>query len=44
LREVEDLNTKEICNNLRITDTHVGVLIHRARHRLRECMEAKEWA
>lgn len=43
LREVEDLNTKDICNNLRITDTHVGVLIHRARHRLRECMEAKGW-
>lgn len=43
LREVEDLNTKDICNNLQITDTHVGVLIHRARHRLRECMEAKGW-
>ena len=44
LREVEELNTREICNNLPITDTHVGVLIHRARHRLRECMEAKGWS
>ena len=43
LREVEELNTKDICNNLRITGTHMGVLIHRARHRLRECMEAKGW-
>ncbi len=44
LREVEELNTKDICNNLHITVTHLGVLIHRARHRLRGCLEAKGWA
>ncbi len=43
LREVEGLESKEICNNLRITITHMGVLIHRARHRLRECMQEKGW-
>jgi RNA polymerase sigma-70 factor (TIGR02943 family) len=43
LREVEELDSKDICNNLQITVTHLGVLIHRARHRLRECMEAKGW-
>jgi RNA polymerase sigma-70 factor (ECF subfamily) len=43
LREVEGLESKEICNNLQISITHMGVLIHRARHRLRECMQAKGW-
>ena len=43
LREVEELDSKEICNNLQISITHLGVLIHRARHRLRECMQAKGW-
>ncbi len=43
LREVEGLESKEICNNLQISVTHLGVLIHRARHRLRECMQAKGW-
>ena len=43
LREVEGMGSKEICNNLRISITHLGVLIHRARHRLRECMQAKGW-
>jgi RNA polymerase sigma-70 factor (ECF subfamily) len=43
LREVEGADTKEICKNLEITNTHVGVLIHRARHRLRECMKGKGW-
>ena len=43
LREVEEFESKEICNNLQISLTHLGVLIHRARHRLRECMQAKGW-
>ncbi len=43
LREVEGLESKEICNNLQISVTHLGVLIHRARHRLRECMQEKGW-
>ena len=43
LREVEELDTKDICNNLQITNTHLGVLIHRARVRLRECLKGKGW-
>ncbi len=43
LREVEELDTKEICNSLEITHTHMGVLIHRARLRLRECLKGKGW-
>jgi RNA polymerase sigma-70 factor (ECF subfamily) len=41
LREVEELATDEICKILEITVTHMGVLLHRARHRLRECLKEK---
>ena len=43
LREVQELESTDICNNLQITNTHLGVLLHRARHRLRECMKGKGW-
>lgn len=41
LREVEGFTSEEICKNLEVSVTHLGVLIHRARHRLRECMKRK---
>ena len=41
LREVEELDTKEICKILEVTRTNLGVLLHRARTRLRECLEPK---
>ena len=41
LREHEELETPEICNKLRITVTNLGVLLFRARNRLRECVEKK---
>lgn len=41
LREVEELSTEEICNVLEITRTNLGVMLFRARNRLRECLEAK---
>jgi RNA polymerase sigma-70 factor (ECF subfamily) len=41
LREVEGLETSEICKILAVSVTNFGVLIHRARARLRECLEAK---
>lgn len=41
LKEVEDLSTEEICKIMGITPTHLGVLLFRARNRLRECMEKK---
>ena len=42
LREVEELDTKEICKILDVTRTNLGALLHRARTRLRECLETKE--
>ena len=41
LREVEELETDEICKILDITRTNLGVLLHRVRNRLRECLMAK---
>jgi RNA polymerase sigma-70 factor, ECF subfamily len=41
LREVEGLRTEEICNALDVTPNNLGVLLYRARHRLRECLERK---
>ena len=41
LREVEELGTEEICKILDVTRTNLGVILHRARTRLRECLEAK---
>ena len=41
LREVEGLDTEEICKILEVTRTNLGVLFHRVRNRLRECLEAR---
>lgn len=41
LREVQGFTTTEICGMLALTAGNVGVLIHRARVRLRECLEAR---
>lgn len=41
LREVEELSTEEICNVLDVTVTNLGVMLHRIRHRVRDCLEAK---
>ena len=41
LREVEDLDSGKICRILEISVTNYGVLMHRARARLRECLETK---
>lgn len=38
MREWLDLETDEICKELQITTTNLGVLLHRARLRLRECL------
>ncbi len=42
LREVLGFTTEEICNILDVTRTNLGVLLYRARNRLRECLEAKD--
>ena len=41
LREVEGFETEEICNILDISANNLGVLLYRARNRLRECLESK---
>jgi RNA polymerase sigma-70 factor (ECF subfamily) len=41
LREVEGLSTDEICKILEVTATNLGVMLHRLRNRLRECLERK---
>ncbi|MGP8245307.1 MAG: RNA polymerase sigma factor [Bryobacteraceae bacterium] len=44
LREVEGLDTGEICKIVDVSVTNFGVLMHRARARLRDCLEAKGWS
>lgn len=41
LREIDDHETKEICKILDVTSTNLGVLLYRAKNRLRECIEIK---
>jgi RNA polymerase sigma-70 factor (ECF subfamily) len=41
LREVEGFSTTEICKILGVTDTNLGVMLHRLRNRVRECLEAR---
>ena len=41
MREWLELPTDEICNELSITATNAGVLLHRARLRLRECLKVR---
>jgi len=40
LREVDGLGTQEICKLLEISETNLWVILHRARMRLRACLEA----
>jgi len=44
LREVEGLETNEICKILNVSATNFGVLFYRARAQLRECLELKGWS
>ena len=41
LREIEGMDSQEICKILEVTRTNLGVLLHRVRNRLRECLETK---
>lgn len=43
LREVEGLQAAEVSALIGCTANHVGVLFHRARTRLRGCLEEKGW-
>ena len=39
LKNVQQYETQEICNELGITASNLWVIIHRARHQLRKCLE-----
>ena len=41
MKEVEEHESPEICKILGVTVTNLGVLLYRARNRLRECVEGK---
>jgi len=40
MREWLELSSDEVCKELTITSTNLWVLLHRARLRLRECLQA----
>ncbi len=42
LREVDMMSSPEICSVLGVSESNLGVLLFRARNRLRECLE-KKW-
>lgn len=41
LKEIDEQPSTEICNILGVSVTNLGVLLYRARNRLRECIEGK---
>ncbi len=44
LRQLEELSAADASKVLTQTVTHIGVLFHRARMRLRACLEGKGWS
>lgn len=42
MRVVEEMETEEVCKELDITASNLWVILHRAKHQLRECVE-KNW-
>jgi hypothetical protein len=44
LRELDGLGTEEICKILDITATNLWVILHRARGKLRDCLEINWFA
>lgn len=41
LREIDGLDSDQICKDLSITSTNLWVMLHRARNGLRQCLESK---
>ncbi|MGE4233079.1 MAG: RNA polymerase sigma factor [Bacteriovoracia bacterium] len=44
MKEIDDHGSSDICKILNVTVTNLGVLLFRARNRLRECIEGKSKA
>ena len=41
LREVEEMDSKEICVAMEVSRSNLGVLLYRGRNKLRECLEKR---
>ena len=41
LRELDELETENICELLQLTPTNFGVILHRARRQLRDCLSSR---
>ncbi len=41
LREMDEMETNEICRLLHLTETNLGVMLHRARKQLRTCLSVR---
>lgn len=41
LRELDELDTEDICELLQLTPTNFGVILHRARKQLRDCLGSR---
>jgi RNA polymerase sigma-70 factor (ECF subfamily) len=39
MREIDDIDTREICRTLNISENDLWVMLHRARMALRRCLE-----
>ena len=44
LREIDDVDSKEICRTLNISENNLWVMLHRARMALRQCLETNWFA
>jgi RNA polymerase sigma-70 factor (ECF subfamily) len=42
LREVEELDSEQICRTMEISRSNLGVLLYRGRNLLRECLEGRD--
>lgn len=42
LREVEEMEMREICRVMEVSRSNLGVLLYRGRNRLRECLERRQ--
>jgi RNA polymerase sigma-70 factor (ECF subfamily) len=43
LKEIEGMESGEICKEFDIQPTNLWVILHRARNQLRKCLEGKNW-
>jgi len=43
LKEIEGLDSEEICKEMDIKPTNLWVILHRTRNQLRKCLETHHW-